>query len=118
MKKFLRIISFLLIWGAAVPALAGYGIMWLWNMIVPGITTFTAITFWQGVGLFFLGQLLSAGFIVGFVLLGGISHHGISHHGHHSRWHNMTDEQRREFIARRRQWFETLHTQKASESDE
>lgn len=105
MKKVTKIIM-MLIAVMIIPALAGLGIMALWNGIITSICGFAAISFWQGVGLFILGQLLSGGFLIMlFVLMGGI--HSISHnHGDwHNHWHGMTDEQRREFILRRREHF-------------
>ena len=90
----------------AVPALAGLGIMALWNGIVTTICGFKAITFLQGAGLFFLGQLLSSGFIIP-LFLGVGSFHLIRHHRGDWRdhWHKMSDDERREFIQRRREMF-------------
>lgn len=102
MKKTAKTFFALLVVLGVVPAVAGLGITALWNGILPTACGFAAIGFWQGVGLFFLGQLLSGGFLLGLFLLGGCFH-AIGHpradwRGH---WHNMTDEQRREFIQRR-----------------
>ena len=90
----------------AVPALAGLGVMALWNGIITTICGFSAITFFQGVGLFLLGQLLSSGFII-MLFLGFGSFHAIFHnHGDwRDHWHKMSDEERREFIQRRREMF-------------
>lgn len=90
----------------AIPALAGLGTMALWNGIVTTICGFAAITFFQGVGLFLLGQLLSSGFIIALLFgFGGL--HAIGHHrgNLNDHWHKMSDEERREFIKRRREMF-------------
>lgn len=117
MKKTIKALAILAAWIAIVPAGAGYGIMWLWNNLLPAICGFTAISFLQGVGLFFLGQLLSAGFMVGLFLLGG-SLHASFHHSHHNHWHEMSEEQRREFIEQRRRWFEMRHHDKSRAGNE
>ena len=105
MKRTFKIFVALLVL-IAVPVLAGLGVMALWNGIVTTICGFKAITFLQGVGLFFLGQLLSSGFIIP-LFLGFGSLHAIRHnHGDlHDHWHKMSDEERREFILRRREMF-------------
>ena len=105
MKKVIKIFLMLILL-AGVPALAALGIEALWNGIVVPVCGFSVIGFGEGLGLFFLGQLLSGGFLFAlFLLFGGL--HSIVHHRHdwHNRWHNMTDEQRREFILRRRELF-------------
>ena len=105
MKRIFKIFATLLVM-IAIPALAGLGIMALWNGIVTTICGFTAITFLQGAGLFFLGQLLSSGFIIP-LFLGVGSCHLIRHQRGDWRdhWHKMSDEERREFIQRRREMF-------------
>lgn len=105
MKRLFVIILTVIVF-LAIPALAGFGITALWNNIITDVCGFAAINFLQGLGLFFLGQLLSGGFIIALFLLFG-SLHGIIHSREHWRnhWHNMTDEQRRDFILRRREHF-------------
>ncbi|MDE5788683.1 MAG: hypothetical protein K2H79_09140 [Bacteroidaceae bacterium] len=102
MKKTVKTFFALLVVLGVVPAVAGWGITALWNGILSAACGFAAIGFWQGVGLFLLGQLLSGGFLLGLFLIGGciraIGHPRADWRGH---WHNMTDEQRREFIERR-----------------
>lgn len=70
---------------------------------MPVVCGFATLTFCESVGMFFLGQILTGGGIIALVLLWGglhaLSHHKGDWHGH---WHKMTDEQRREFIERRR----------------
>ena len=90
----------------AIAALAGLGIMALWNGIVTIICGFAAITFVQGVGLFLLGQLLSSGFIIALLFGFGGLHTIARHRGDwHDHWHKMSDEERRDFINRRREKF-------------
>lgn len=102
MKRFTKILM-MLIAVMAVPAIAGLGIMALWNDIITTVCGFATVTFWQSMGLFILGQLLSGGFMVMlFVLIGGIHSVGRHHADWHNRWHNMTDDERRRFILSRR----------------
>lgn len=105
MKKVTKILMVMIVI-VAIPALAGLGIMALWNSLVSPVCGFATITYWQSTGFFILGQLLSGGFLIMlFMLLGSI--HAISHHHGewHGHWHKMTDEKRREFILRRRNCF-------------
>jgi hypothetical protein len=43
-------------------AALGYGVMYLWNWLMPVIFGLTTITFWQAVGLFVLSKILFSGF--------------------------------------------------------
>ena len=103
--------------------MAGLAVMALWNSIIVAACGFAAITFIQAVGLFIFGQILSGGVILGLFMLGGGIHAITHHHGRlhemSSHWHYMTDEQRREFIERRRAHFGSYrNTAKSSASDE
>ena len=119
MKKIFKAITALLIWAIGIPATAGYAITLLWNNILPTVCAVENISVLQGVGIFFLGQLASAGFIVGILILGALTHTlGIHHHKHYGHWHEMTDEQRREFINHRRQWNEMIHNRRSNPTDE
>lgn len=102
MKKIIKTIATLLTFIAVIPAIAGGAITFLWNSILTNVCGFASICFWQGVGLFFLGQIMTGGFVFALFLIGG-SIHKIFHHDTdwHSHWHNMTKEQRHEFIERR-----------------
>ncbi|MCM1033835.1 MAG: hypothetical protein NC405_08820 [Odoribacter sp.] len=116
MKKLLKTLSLLIVMTAVIPAGAGYGIMIIWNWIMPAILGCADISFWQGVGLFLLGQLLSAGFILCAFMLGGALH--VAAHHRHGRWHDMTDDERRDFFERRRRWFEMVHSSGKYSSDD
>lgn len=105
MKKTIKIFVIIIIL-LATPVLAGLGIMALWNGIVTTICGFAAITFFQGVGLFLLGQLLSSGFILPLFLGVGSLHAIRDNHGDwRDHWHKMSEEEHREFIQRRREMF-------------
>lgn len=75
--------------------LAGGAVMLLWNAILPDVTGFKPISFWQAVGLLALFRLLTGGF---------------RRRGHgrpwrdrraamRNRWQHMTPEQREHFKA-------------------
>lgn len=42
--------------------LLGYGIMWLWNWLMPDIFGLMQINYWQAVGLFILAKILFGSF--------------------------------------------------------
>lgn len=78
----------------------GYGLMFLWNALMPAIFGLTAITFWQAIGLFVLSKILFSGF-------GGMK--GKHRHQHHgwgpkqrmfAKFRSMTPEQRDAFCNR------------------
>ena len=116
MKRKTKACLLLPVWAAVIPAAAGWGVMLLWNAVLPGACGFSVIGFWEGVGLFLLGQLLSAGFVVGLLMLGAILH-AVGHGRGHGRWHGMSDEQRREFMARRRQWQQMMRNRYKGNDD-
>lgn len=104
MKKTLKIITVLILLLAVFPGGAALAVRELWNVIVTTVCGFAAITFWQAVGLFLLSQILTGGFLLAIFLVGG-SIHALGHHHAgelKAHWFNMTDEQRRQFIERRR----------------
>ena len=106
MKKTVKIFMMLIVM-IIVPALASLAIMALWNGVIAAVCGFGAITYWQSLGMFVLGQLLSGGFVLLLFMLFG-SLHAIVHRGHgdwHRHWHNMSDDDRREFIRRRSELF-------------
>lgn len=103
MKKAFKTSFILLLFLIILPALAGLAVTALWNGIIPAVCGFAAITFWQGTGLFIMGQILTGGVLLALVLIGsGIHVIGHHHDGWQKHWHSMSDEQRREFIERRR----------------
>lgn len=117
MKKAIKATVISLLFLVVFPALAGLAVTALWNSIIPAVCGFQAITFWQGTGLFILGQILTGGFLLALFFIGG-GIHALGHrHGEwKSHWHNMTDEQRREFINRRREHFGFRNRQNMSEN--
>ena len=60
-KKTFGIIG-MVIGGIALALLCTFGIMWLWNWLMPMLFGLTTITYWQGLGLAVLGRLLMGGF--------------------------------------------------------
>lgn len=118
MKKAFKAIVLLLLFLVVFPSLAGVVVMELWNNLIPTICGFATITFLQSVGLFFLGQLLTGGFLVMIFVLMGCLHKLTHHHGEwHDHWHKMTDEERREFILKRREHF-GVHNRPQKECDD
>jgi hypothetical protein len=59
----------------ALAVLCGYIVMWLWNWLLPGLFGFSAITFWQGVGIVILAR----------IIFGSFNHRPVSHHHRPSR---------------------------------
>lgn len=37
-------------------------VMWLWNFVIPPVTGFSVISYWQAMGLFLLSRILFGGF--------------------------------------------------------
>ncbi|MBD5234605.1 MAG: hypothetical protein HDS65_10590 [Bacteroidales bacterium] len=102
MKGFKMIVALAVLVGLA--ALVALGVMALWNGFVPEICGFSTITYWQAVGLLALGQLLSGGIImVLFVFFGSLHALVHPHKDWRNHWHNMSEEERQEFINRRRE---------------
>ncbi len=60
---------------AALFTLGGFGLMYLWNALMPAIFHLGTVTFWQAIGLALLGRLL----------VGGFHHRPMAHHRAH--WH-------------------------------
>lgn len=63
-RKFGAIAGWILLGIIAVIAFAllfGYGIMWLWNWLIPDILGLGTITYWQAVGMFILAKILFGG---------------------------------------------------------
>jgi len=82
-----------------VVVLAGFSgaVMLLWNWLIPPIFGLISINYWQAAGLFVLARILVGHF-------GGGHRHRFGGENHiHERWHNMSAEQREEFIKRRKE---------------
>jgi hypothetical protein len=96
--KFLMPIGFL-----AVAAGFAAVVMLLWNWLMPMMFGLAVISFWQALGLLVLCRILFGGF--------GWGHRGKKHehrpNGHpiFNKWKEMTPEQRKEFLNRRRGCF-------------
>ena len=85
-----------LIGGIAIMALFVAAIMWLWNALMPAITGWSAIGYWQALGLAVLFRLLTGHF-------GSHMMHrfpGRRHRRFHERMRRMPREERKEFIRR------------------
>lgn len=119
MRKRTKIIFALPAILAGIPAAASLAILWLWNNLMPDICGFETISYLQALGLFFLGQLLTAGFIFGCFLIGGLLHtFGSRHHHLPNHWHEMSAQERHDFFHRRKQWFEMMHKTESRKGDE
>ncbi|MBL7811716.1 MAG: hypothetical protein JNL57_05790 [Bacteroidetes bacterium] len=85
---------------ACMAALMAGAVMWLWNALLPEITGWKTISYWQALGLLVLMRLLSGGFRFG-------SHGKHRFAGPHGRghlrdkWMNMTEEEKLRF---RQEW--------------
>jgi hypothetical protein len=83
----------------AMCAFFGVAVMLLWNALMPQIFGLMPLSYLQATGLLVLARALFGGF--------GGGWHG-RHHGHHGdrlreKFISMSDEERREFFARRNQ---------------
>ena len=70
----------------------GFGVMYLWNWLMPALFGLTTIGYWQALGLCVLGRVLFGGW--GF----GHRRHGHWRHRLAERWMEMTPEQREELM--------------------
>lgn len=83
-------------------------VMLLWNLLIPEIFGLKIINFWQAAGLFILSRIMFSSF------WGGGKHHHHHHrmhdfHGHnlmHEKWMKMSEEERNEFINKKREFFQ------------
>jgi hypothetical protein len=84
----LRVLGFALL-AAVFVAAAGEVVMLLWNWLLPSITGWRAIGFWEALGLLVLAR----------ILFGGLRGRGRWHwHGRwHRRWESMTPQEREKF---------------------
>jgi len=81
--------------GLVVIAALSFVVMLLWNWLIPCITGWSAVNYWQSIGLLVLSR----------ILLGGLGRHGRNNHFHHGRgnlvrdkWIKMSPEERKDFI--------------------
>lgn len=118
MKKIIKALASLVLFIAIIPSLAALAITALWNSIIVTSCGVAAIAFREGLGLFLLGQITTGGFIIGLFLIGGSLHKIFHHEGDwNTHWHKMTQEQRREFIERRRREHFGYSNNKTSDAD-
>ena len=59
--RFLRVLKIALFGALAVTA-AGFVVMSLWNILMPGLFAVPSISFWQALGLLILSKILFGGF--------------------------------------------------------
>jgi len=67
---------------AALAVLFGYIVMGLWNWLLPGLFGFSAITFWQGVGIVILAR----------IIFGSFNHRPAGHYRGHRRCRNHSKQ--------------------------
>lgn len=91
-----RVVKMLVIAAVAIP-IFGFVVMSLWNWLMPSIFGVHAITFWQGLGLFFLSRILFGRF-------GGDGGRRRWQRRMIERWEHMTPEERERFRAGFQQW--------------
>jgi len=74
-------------------------VMLLWNLIIPGISILSSITYWQAMGLFVLSRILFGGFRF------ARNNHGhrppFTHEKFKAKFMDMTEEERQQF---KNQW--------------
>lgn len=92
MRKNKRIIPVII--HIAVILLIGVAVMFLWNYIIPSITGWSEINYWETLALMLLGRLLTGGLFSAWHIK-----HGNSHYARHkAEISNMTREEKREYI--------------------
>ncbi|MCL1934541.1 MAG: hypothetical protein FWF53_12105 [Candidatus Azobacteroides sp.] len=104
MMKRLYIISRLFL-GLAIMAGAGVVVLLLWNALIPSIFGWSAINFWQAMGLFVLCRILFGNFD-GSRLFAWT--HGYHKNPIREKWERMSNEEREKFI-RHRYWDHRFH---------
>lgn len=93
MPKALKVLLFL-VFAVLAAAAVGFGVMYLWNWLMPGLFGLKAIGYWQALGLCVLGRVLFGGW--------GIGHRRGGHWKHRlaERWMQMTPEEREALSSR------------------
>jgi len=89
----------------AMIAVFSVAAMYLWNALMPEIFGLPALNYWQAAGMVVLARILFGG-------LGGLGHWGARGHGGFSngnplrnKWLNMSEDERKEFLKGRREFF-------------
>ena len=78
-------------------------VMLLWNWLMPVLFGLITINFWQALGLFALTRILFGK--LGFGRRGMMGHHHrMGENPMHKKWRQMTPEQRKEFVEKRRKF--------------
>ena len=90
MRKSFRIVV-CAVGGIAIMVLLVAVVMWLWNLIIPAITGWTEINYWQALGLALLFRLLTGHF-------GSRISPRRGHRHFHEMMRGMSREERRAFI--------------------
>jgi len=96
-----------LVFGAAILAALSYGVMLLWNSLVPSLFAGPTLHFWQALGLLVLSRILVGGF------------RGYGRHGHwrhrmwRDRWERMTPDERERFRDGFKRWREMTREERA-----
>lgn len=90
MKRFLRVLKFVVI-AAAIVAILSFVVMRLWNWLTPSLFGWHAITYWQAFGILILSKILFGGF------RGRPGPHPYCRRRMMERWAQMTPEQREKF---------------------
>lgn len=80
--------------GIAIVALWVAAIMWLWNLIVPALTGWGDISYWQALGILVISRLLTGH-------IGLFSPHKRAEQHRNGRLHRMSEEERKAFIRER-----------------
>lgn len=78
----------------AVILLIGVAVMFLWNYIIPSITGWSEINYWETLALMLLGRLLTGGLFSSWHIKRGNNRYD----QHRSILSNMTKEEKREYI--------------------
>jgi hypothetical protein len=104
-KRFSRV-SFIKMSLFGIIVVAGFSalVLLLWNLLIPGIFKLPAINFWQAAGLFILTRIFFSSFRggrnPGEMMLGNFQRDNLMT----EKWMNMTEEERKEFINKRREF--------------
>lgn len=94
----------------AIASVFSVVVMLLWNWLMPTIFGLITINFWQALGLLALCRILLGGFGGGHKMMRG-GMHGMHGHNHmKEKWMNMTPEQQKEFINKRRKHMHDFHS--------